>query len=459
MAAPVAIVAEADKLGRGEACLDEVIGTGPTALAAITGGAGDLEVIFDDADILCPAVPVGRHHHLHIHALADMDHILFHQHVGDIAGELEDAQRVVAADIVARDGAAIAQIILVVAAGRTDQQEAAGIVVAVIVEQCRAARIEVAVEALPVIAGAGKGGLVELDQAVVGAPLPDAGIIAGRSGAGIAHDIMFDQRAVGAARDDAVAANILDQIVADHDLFAREPVLGADPVGNAGNAGPVDLPDDIAFDHQILKAGRQLLAGRAEDDAAIILAIIHAAHVVDIHVADADTARHAPVDRRDQHAETLGRGGIVVGDFQPADADIFGVDDAHAMGRDAAGVDARPCAGAEGGDADRRAGAARAGDGERFLPARSGHQQHLIARHQRIVAHPRQAAPGLVGGGAGSAIIAGGAVDIIGRRLRRGCRTRGQDQERQEDCQRAAMPAFTHDHIARHSIGRALNAR
>ncbi len=309
---------------------------------------------------------------------------------------------------------AIAQIVLVVAAGRADQQEAAGIVVAVIVEEGRPARVEVGIEALAVIAGAGMGRLVELDQAVVGAPLPDAGIVAGRAAAGVEDDIMFDQGAVRAAGDDAVAADVLQIIVADHHLPAGEPVEEGYPVADPGDAGPIDAPQDVPLDREVLEAGGELPAGGAEQDAAIVLAVVGAADIVDIIVADADAPRHPAVFGAHQYADARGRRGGGVGDFQPTDRDVIGVDHADGIFRNAARIDARARAGAGRADRDGRSRLARAGDRQRFPPDRSGGQQDAVAGPERPAIDPRERAPGPVAGGAVRIVVALAGIDIIG---------------------------------------------
>src|SRR4051794_11086612 len=126
-------------------------------------------------------------------------------------------------DIVARDRATIAKIIFIVVLGRADEQKSASIIVTIIINDGRAARVEVGIEALTIIACAGKGGFVELNQAVIGAPLPNARIVARRTAARVAYDIMLDKCAIGAPWHDAISTDVLQIIVPDHDIVTGIP--------------------------------------------------------------------------------------------------------------------------------------------------------------------------------------------------------------------------------------------
>ncbi len=235
----------------------------------------------------------------------------------------------------------VADIGAVVLAGRTDEQKAACIVMAVVVEERRAAGVEIGIEALTIVTGPSIGGLVQLYQTVVRAPLPDACIIAGRAAARITHDIMFDERAIGAPWYDAVAAHIFHIIVTDDDLFAGKPVGGCYLIADPGYAGSIDAPDDVAFNDEVVETGRQLLPCGAEDYAAIILSVVGPAYIVNVHVPNTDTARDAAILGRYEKAGAVGGKGAVVRDFEAADRHIICIDDADGMGRNAACINAR----------------------------------------------------------------------------------------------------------------------
>ena len=60
--------------------------------------------------------------------------------------------------------------------------------------------------------------------------------------------------ALWACSSTRVAADIVDVIAADHDVEAGEPVIARSVVTLRGYGRPVDLPNDVVFDQEIVEA-------------------------------------------------------------------------------------------------------------------------------------------------------------------------------------------------------------
>ena len=116
-------------------------------------------------------------------------------------------------------------------------------------------RVVVGVEALAVFLGADEGGFVEAHDGVVAAPGPDAGVVLVGAFVEVSGDVVLDESAVGGPGDDAVAADVLDVVVADDDVQRGEPAAAVDEGALGGDGAAIDLPDDVAFDGEAVEAG------------------------------------------------------------------------------------------------------------------------------------------------------------------------------------------------------------
>ena len=182
---------------------------------------------------------------------------------------------------------------------------------------------------------------VELYDGVVGAPRPDTHVVVLRALAGVGHDVVFDDRAVGRDVDDAVAADVVEHVVANHDAQARIP-LRAHPMGRpAEDSAAIDVCDVIAFDAQVDKAARLGVSDRAVVNAAVDFLFLGAVHVVNGEVLDVDVMQIADVLRDHVHAAADRRIIAPIGDLQVANFPVFLVLEQNRVLGEAGAVDHR----------------------------------------------------------------------------------------------------------------------
>ena len=108
--------------------------------------------------------------------------------------------------------------------------------------------VPVGIKALCVALPVSAVDFVELHDRVVGAPRPDADVVALRALIGAADDVVFDERAIGRDIHNAIAANVIQHVVANHDPKAGIPLRPHPMRRPAKDPAAVDVGEMIVLD-------------------------------------------------------------------------------------------------------------------------------------------------------------------------------------------------------------------
>src|SRR5581483_725117 len=389
--------------------------------------------------------------------------------VGNAVGGGDDGlarrarERVVDAEVVANDGVLGRRR----GAEAHQQQEAAFVVVAVVVLDLAVGGVGVDVVALPAeVMRPDAGNLVELHGGVIRIRPPDAfALRVARSGdalqAGSGDDVLLDHRALGAGDNDAVAVDVAERVVADG--HPRAPA-GVRAVAEHDADAP-DVLHCVVGDVNVV-----VVAGRCgEHDAAGVVSVVVAAagkatvHIVDVVIRNGDAglqsggvADHADAGTHAALVDVVAGG--VIGDFQAVDGPILLVHqqhrncsgsaaaDAEIGAGDAAGIDDGTRPAAVGGQGDRRAGGARPAGRERdrLGPFLAGAEQDAVAGLEGGGVDVRQRVPRRCGAGPGVGVRAADRVDVVGGSGGVGRGHAGDDGENGDDTrgELARVPAL-----------------
>src|SRR3981189_2298478 len=126
---------------------------------------------------------------------SDVNGVVVDRSVRHGTGYIDAARVIVLADVVADNRPNVPNVLTrVVAAFVADQQESAVVVVTVVVLDDGVAAVPVRIETFAIPLPVRAVNFVELHHRVVGAPRPDAGIVAFRSLIRATHDIPLDKR-------------------------------------------------------------------------------------------------------------------------------------------------------------------------------------------------------------------------------------------------------------------------
>jgi hypothetical protein len=196
---------------------------------------------------------------------------------------------------------------------------------AVVIEEAGIPGIKVGVEPFTVKRGMSKRRLIQLKKRIVGAPWPDAGVIAAGALIAMKHDIMLDQGAIRRPGDNAVAADIFREVVTYDDVQAGIP-LGAGKFGAlAHNRRSVDFPHDVPLDGQAVESAGHFIPVRPEEYASALFAFIRPIDIVDIEIGDKQMMRRAKVCYGNQYASPKPRLRSMVRDLKMAYFDLFNI--------------------------------------------------------------------------------------------------------------------------------------
>src|SRR5262245_65470976 len=129
---------------------------------------------------------------------------------------------IILADVVTHNGSDIPDAALWrMAALIADQQETAFIVMTVVVLDDGISAVPIRVKPFAVSLALGEIGLIVLNGGIVSAPRPDRDVVALRPLIGSAYHVVFNERAVGGDRYDAISADIIEPVVANNHSQAR----------------------------------------------------------------------------------------------------------------------------------------------------------------------------------------------------------------------------------------------
>ena len=306
----------------------------------------------------------------------------------------------------------------------------------------------VGIQTLPVLHAVSESNFVVLHHRVGGLEGPHAGIVAGVLIARIVHQVAFHKGTFGIAYGDPITTAVANDVVANHHIGRRIPVQrGARTVlqrlvrpGRAHqlDAGAVHFFDTVLGDQDVVvlggNAAQRTVLDRTsgiEEDTAVPLHGDIAVDVVDVEVLQGDVVNHPEVFGFDPHRpQLLGavvRGvksegcfvsGVLVGDFQPFDDQVFLVVGLHHVGHSAFTGEDGACPFPVGTHPDGCLGTAGAGELQvRGFTAEFGAaaQQDGIARTKDFIFLWQGAARGF-GAVAGARVITVNGVNVQGAR-------------------------------------------
>src|SRR4030081_3569834 len=125
-----------------------------------------------------PALPIGLQYKIYFLAFSHINSIVVDRRIGDGTGDVDAFRVVILADVVADNGSDVAHVFRgIVTTFIADQQEAAIVIVTVVVLNDCVAAVPVGVEALAVSLSMRSVDFVELHRSIVCTPRPDSNVV------------------------------------------------------------------------------------------------------------------------------------------------------------------------------------------------------------------------------------------------------------------------------------------
>ena len=181
----------------------------------------------------------------------------------------------------------------------------------------------------------------------------------------------------------------------------------------SGYSRTVDLPDDVAFDTEIVEtAGSERPVG-AEDNAAVVFFLVGAVHIVDVESRDRDMFRSAEIVEHDMDAAADCREPAMIGDFQVANLDLLDITQKDHILHGSLAFDTRARTGAVAVDDDGRGGIAGATRLQLFVPDGTTAEENPVAGPEVGGGDLCQRLPGRGLADAGICVVALGGIDVV----------------------------------------------
>src|SRR5215469_9746345 len=118
------------------------------------------------------------------------------------------------------------------------------------------------------------------------------------------NHVVFDDRPIGRNVDDAIATNVVENVVANRHAEAGVP-FRAYPVSRpAENAAAIHVPDAIIFYAKVNEATGLAISERTVVDAAVDLFLLGAVDVMNSQVLNINVVQFAYIFRDNVHAST-----------------------------------------------------------------------------------------------------------------------------------------------------------
>ena len=211
----------------------------------------------------------------------DIDGVVVNDRIFRGAGNADASVVIVPADVVADNGSDVADIVL--RADRAiiaDKQESAIVVMAVVVLNDGISAVPVRIKSFAIVTAASCVCFVVLNDGVIRAPCPDADIVPFRPLVSASNHVVLDQSTVGRDVNDAVPADVVQEVISNHNTQTWVPFLTLPVCRFARNAVAVHMVDTVVFDPEIDEAARLRFTRATVVNAASSFAV-RPIHVVD----------------------------------------------------------------------------------------------------------------------------------------------------------------------------------
>src|SRR6267378_4282438 len=188
------------------------------------GGSRHIKNIVVETAAFRPPVPIRKKQEVYRVPWPDINCVVVDQAIFYGTSNVDTARAVILADVVAHDRAGVAGAFFgVVATFVADQEEAAVVIVTVIILNDGIPAIPVGIEAFTVPLSFRSIRLVVLNHRVVGAPRPNRDVVSLGPLIRMGDNVVFDHSAIRRNNHDSVAANVVKLISTHNDTHARIP--------------------------------------------------------------------------------------------------------------------------------------------------------------------------------------------------------------------------------------------